>query len=141
MKEIRELLPHRKPFLFVDRIEKADKDEIIGYKRFSDDEFFFKGHFPGYPIVPGVILIESLAQCGGAGVNEMGILGDSLIVLAAVEKAKFRKQVKPGDEIKMVIKNKRISKVMLRQSGTAYVNGETAAEAEWLCLVGSKEQL
>ena len=75
------------------------------------------------------------------GVNELGILGESLIVLASVEKAKFRKQVKPGDEIKMVIKNKRISKAMLRQSGTAFVNGETAAEGEWLCLVAKKDQL
>ncbi|NOY09909.1 MAG: beta-hydroxyacyl-ACP dehydratase [Spirochaetes bacterium] len=136
MKDIKELLPHRKPFLFVDRIEKADEKEIVGYKIFSNDEFFFQGHFPGYPLVPGVILIESLAQCGGAGISNLGVLDDSLIFLASVTKAKFRKQVRPGDEIRMVITNKRISKAMLRQSGIAYVNGEIAAEAEWLCLVG-----
>ncbi len=138
MKNIRDLLPHREPFLFVDRLEKTEEEEIVGFKLFKDDEFFFKGHFPDYPVVPGVILVETMAQCGGAGIRSMGILGeDSLFFLASVDKVKFRQQVRPGDEVKLVIKNLRISKKMLRQSGQAWVGDKLAAEAEWLCLVGS----
>jgi 3-hydroxyacyl-[acyl-carrier-protein] dehydratase len=137
MTDMKSLLPHREPFLFVDRIEKSDKDEIIGYKLFRETEFFFPGHFPGYPVVPGVILIEALAQCGGAGVR-MGTVssGSSLFVLATVEKAKFRRQVRPGEEVRMVISNLRVSNSMIRQSGKSWVGEELAVEAEWLCLAG-----
>jgi 3-hydroxyacyl-[acyl-carrier-protein] dehydratase len=141
MKDIKSLLPHREPFLFVDRIEKADEQEIVGYKKFKEDEFFFKGHFPEYPVVPGVILIESMAQCGGAGVSQTGILKDVLFFLAAVDKAKFRNQVRPGEELKMVVQNIRISKIAIRQAGKAYVNDKLACEAEWLCMVGEKKKL
>jgi len=138
MTDIKSLLPHREPFLFVDRIEKSEKDEIVGYKRFPETEFFFPGHFPGYPIVPGVILIETLAQCGGAGVR-MGAKADSssIFVLATVERAKFRRQVRPGEEVRMVISNLRVSKSMIRQSGKGWVGDELAVEAEWLCLAGA----
>lgn len=136
MKDIKELLPHRKPFLFVDRLEKVEENEIIGYKLFSEAEFFFKGHFPQYPVVPGVILIETMAQCGGAGISASGALGNALFFLATVEKAKFRQQVRPGDEVKMVITNLKVSRKMIRQSGKAYVGDKLVAEAEWLCLVG-----
>ena len=136
MKDIKQLLPHRKPFLFIDRLEKVEQDEIIGYKLFSETEFFFKGHFPQYAVVPGVILIETMAQCGGAGVSASGALGNVLFFLATVAKAKFRQQVRPGDEVKMVITNLKVSKRMIRQSGKAYVGDKLAAEAEWLCLVG-----
>ena len=141
MKDIQSLLPHRAPFLFVDRIEKADKEEIIGYRKFTDADFFFKGHFPGYPVVPGVILVETMAQCGGAGVRSMdGAASDGLFFLASVDKVKFRRQVRPGDEVRMVISNLRVSPKMLKQAGKAYVGDELAAEAEWLCLVGKPEQ-
>ena len=138
MEDVKKLLPHRDPFLFVDSIEKSDKDEIIAYRTYTDKEFFFKGHFPDYPVVPGVILVETMAQAGGAGIAMSGVLGESLFFLATVDKAKFRRQVKPGEKVRLEIKNIRISGAMIKQSGKAFVGDELAAEAEWLCLVQKK---
>ena len=136
--EIESLLPHREPFLFVDEIVQADDKKIIAKHVFTEKEFFFRGHFPEYPVVPGVVLIETMAQSGGAGLRKLGVLGDdALFFLAAVDKVKFRRQVRPGDEVRSEVENLRVSPRMIKQSGKAYVGDELAAEAEWMCLVGS----
>ena len=135
--EIEDLLPHRAPFLFVDEIVQADEKRIVAKHLFTENEFFFKGHFPGIPVTPGVILIETMAQSGGAGLRKLGLLdGNALFFLASVDKVKFRRQVRPGDELRSEIENLRVSRKMVKQSGKAYVGDELAAEAEWMCLVG-----
>lgn len=136
--EILELLPHREPFLFVNEILRADKDGISARYVFTEDEFFFRGHFPQYPVVPGVILIETMAQSGGAGLRKLGILGtggDAIFLLASVDKVKFRRPVRPREEVRSEIVNLRVSTSTIKQAGKAYVGDELAAEAEWLCIV------
>jgi 3-hydroxyacyl-[acyl-carrier-protein] dehydratase len=130
------LLPHRKPFLFVDEVVSADEAGSVCQKTFRDDECFFPGHFPGYPVVPGVILVETLAQAGGASLASRGVFAQgALFFLATVDKVKFRRQVRPGDTVRLEIRNLRVSPRMIKQAGTALVGEEIAAEAEWMCLV------
>jgi len=137
MNEIENLLPHREPFLFIDEIVEATKEKIVAKHVFTENEFFFKGHFPEYPVVPGVILVETMAQAGGAGLRKLEILsGDALFFLATIDKVKFRKQVRPGDEVTLEIENLRVSPRMIKQQGKTFVGDELAAEAEWMCLVG-----
>ena len=138
---IESLLPHRKPFLFVDNIIFSNDEESESTYTFKDDEMFFAGHFPERPIVPAVILIETMAQAGGAALVHINKIGkDRLFFLVSVSKAKFKKMVLPNVEVRIKIKNLRVSPNMIRQSGAILIGDDVAAEAEWMCLAASKEE-
>jgi 3-hydroxyacyl-[acyl-carrier-protein] dehydratase len=133
MKEIETLIPHRNPFLYVDKIIALSKDEIIGTMVFSDGNTFLTGSFPDLNFVPGVILIEAMAQCGGAGIKKLG-LADGLFGLANIERATFYKGVEYNSLFKMVIKNIKVTDRYIKQSGTGLVNEEPCMELTWTCV-------
>ncbi|MUU78463.1 3-hydroxyacyl-ACP dehydratase FabZ family protein [Winogradskyella endarachnes] len=130
--EIEKLIPHRFPFLFVDKILTANEKEIIGIKSFDKSNNMLTGSFPEYNFIPGMILVESMAQCGGAGVKKAG-LANGFFGLASMSKVTFLKGVTYNEEIKYVIKNIRVSDRLIKQSGIAYARNEPIAEATWIC--------
>ena len=139
--EVLSLVPQQPPFRFIDEIISLDDEQIIGAYRFREDEYFYRGHFPGNPITPGVILIETMAQAGGAGLSAQKIFEEgSLFFLGTVDKVKFRHQVRPGDKVRIEIQNLRVSPRMIKQQGVAYIGDEIAAEATWMCLVGNADK-
>jgi 3-hydroxyacyl-[acyl-carrier-protein] dehydratase len=133
MSEIESLLPHRNPFLYVDKILSATLDEIIGTTIFDDSDSFLKSSFPDDGFVPGMILVESMAQCGGAGARKLNAT-EGMFGLAGIESACFHAGVEFGKTVKMIIKNLKISGRIVKQSGIAYVDEVPVAEATWTCV-------
>jgi len=133
--DIKRFLPHREPFLFVDGVIEIEPGErILAFKRFRPEEEFFKGHFPGNPVVPGVIIVEALAQAGGIlayVTHSEGIKGKGP-ALIGLENVKFRKFVLPGSELKLDVKVLKRRDRVWKMKGEAYVEGVKVAEAEIL---------
>ncbi|MDO5976028.1 3-hydroxyacyl-ACP dehydratase FabZ family protein [Flavivirga jejuensis] len=131
--EIEKLIPHRFPFLFVDKIITANEKEVIGLKSFEkSNDRMLTGSFPNYDFIPGMILIESMAQCGGAGVKKAK-LAEGFFGLVSMENVQFLKGVTYSEEIKYIIKNIRVSNRLIKQTGIAYAQNEPIAEATWVC--------
>ena len=133
MKEVENLIPHRDPFLFVDKIVSVTPEEIVGIKIFPDSEQLLRGSFPEFNFVAGTILIEAMAQCGGAGIKKLG-LADGFFGFANIENANFFKGVPYGKEFKMVIRNIKIAERYIKQSGVGFVEEEQCMELAWTCV-------
>jgi 3-hydroxyacyl-[acyl-carrier-protein] dehydratase len=133
--EIQKYLPHRYPFLFVDQIEEIERlKRIVGVKNVTINEAHFQGHFPGAPIMPGVLIIESMAQVGGLLLLlEIPEREKKLLYFAAVDGARFRRPVVPGDQLKVEVKVISWRGDFCKLEGRATVNGQLAAEATLMC--------
>lgn len=141
-KEIEKILPHRYPFLLVDRILEInlEENEIIGLKNVTVNEPFFQGHFPGVPIMPGVLILEALAQTGGVLVHQKGYV-KKIAVLLNVTNAKFRKPVVPGDALLLHAKGLHISGNGGKIKAKAMIGQVLAVEAELSFALVDKDQL
>ncbi len=138
--EIMDLLPHRYPFLLVDRIVSIEKGtSITGIKNVSINEPFFTGHFPGQPIMPGVLIIEAMAQVSGILAFKSGVKKTRSVYFMSIEKAKFRQPVFPGDQLVMDITTVQQRGSVWKFSGTAKVNGKVVAEAGFTAMVTDVE--
>ena len=130
---IRKLIPHRYPFLLVDRIEEIEPGiRAIGIKNVSQNEPFFQGHFPDYPVMPGVLVIEAMAQVGAVGVMGLEEYRGKLALFAGIDGVRFRRQVIPGDVLTMEVEILRLKGRAGRGKGTARVGSERVCEAELL---------
>jgi 3-hydroxyacyl-[acyl-carrier-protein] dehydratase len=139
--EIMSILPHRYPFLLIDRVvEMERKKRIVAIKNVTINEPFFQGHFPGQPVMPGVLMIEAIAQAGGALLlTEIPDRAGKLMVFTGIENAKFRQMVVPGDQlrIEVTVQNWRImgQRVAVKMLGVATVDGKIACESSATCMI------
>jgi beta-hydroxyacyl-ACP dehydratase FabZ len=139
--EILQVLPHRYPFLLVDRILEYEKEKrIVGIKNVTINEPFFQGHFPGRPIMPGVLIIEAMTQMGGVLLlRDHDLREKGLVYLVGIDNAKFRRTVIPGDQLRIVVDVLRYKHTICRMRGEAFVDGTLVAEAEILTTLVTQE--
>jgi 3-hydroxyacyl-[acyl-carrier-protein] dehydratase len=137
---IQELLPHRYPFLLVDRIiELVPRERIVGIKQVSINEPFFQGHFPGAPVMPGVLVIEALAQVGAVlALREIEDRDSKLVLFTGIREARFRKPVVPGDTLTLEVTALRIGSRIQRMRGEAKVDGQLVADADIMSVIADR---
>jgi beta-hydroxyacyl-ACP dehydratase FabZ len=138
--QIKEILPHRYPMLLVDRVLEADPEEkIVAIKNVTANEHFFSGHFPGHPIMPGVLIIEAMAQVAGIGLLQtVEDPEEKVPYFGKVDEARFRKPVKPGDQLRMEVEILKLRGRMGKVEAKAYVADELVADGKLTCFIQDK---
>ncbi|MFJ5964339.1 MULTISPECIES: 3-hydroxyacyl-ACP dehydratase FabZ [unclassified Bacillus (in: firmicutes)] len=137
--QIKEIIPHRYPFLLVDRIlEVEDEKRAVGLKNVTANEEFFNGHFPGYPVMPGVLIVEALAQVGAVIMLSKEENKGKIGLFAGIDGCRFKRQVKPGDQLRLEVEITRLRGPIGKGKAVATVDGEIACEAELTFSIGPK---
>ncbi|MBZ4665078.1 3-hydroxyacyl-ACP dehydratase FabZ [Mahella sp.] len=140
IREIQNILPHRYPFLLVDRILEVEEGKrAVGIKNVTVNEPFFQGHFPGNPIMPGVLILEAMVQVGAVAVLNMEQNKNKLAMFAGIDKARFKRPVVPGDQLRMEVELVKVKGSIGKGKGSAYVGDQLAAEAELMFVLTDKQ--
>ena len=133
---IERLLPHRYPFLMIDRVVELSDDKVVALKNVSANEPHFQGHFPGRPIMPGVLIVEAMAQAGAVlAFRALGADSNKLVYFMSLDKVKFRKPVVPGDQLRLEVVPLRKGGAIWKMRGEAFVDGQLVTEGEFLATI------
>ncbi|EDK32179.1 3-hydroxyacyl-ACP dehydratase FabZ [Clostridium kluyveri] len=139
VQDIKNIIPHRYPFLLIDRVSYIEPGKkVVAYKNVTSNEYFFQGHFPEMPVMPGVLIIEALAQAGAVAILSQEEFKGKIAFFGAINKAKFRRNVVPGDTLKLEVEIIKIKGSAGIGKGTAYIGEKKAAEGELMFMIGDK---
>ena len=140
--EIKSLIPHREPFLLLDGLVELEPGvRAVGVKHVSTDDYFLAGHFPGNPIMPGVLIVEALAQTGACALLSMDVAEGKLVLFGGIDRVRFRRPVRPGDTLTLTVEIDRLRGPIGRGDGVATVNGDTAAEGRLTFALVDKDEV